>query len=163
MRLPEAEKGVRRLIRKLERLTDWASDFYADDYAGQGLAYEIPLTPKELYGYGSGYNPLLRLFQDRDLNDIDLILVTEEMNEFQRERHRWCSDNRWHQNSPCISCAENRMRQKLSWFIERYVNPKKTEGPGLKIAIGDLEQDQDIKSGLIRKDQLVLIWKPCCQ
>jgi hypothetical protein len=73
----------------------WRTNFYADEFAGQWLAYEIPLTPKELYGYGSVYNPFVRLFQDREVNDIDLILVIEEMNPFQRERHKWCSDNRW--------------------------------------------------------------------
>ena len=156
MRLSEADNGVRRLIRKLDRLADLARDFY-DDYLGQGLAYEIPLTPKELYGYGSVYNPFLRLFQDREPNDIDLILVTEEMNEFQRQRHMWCSDDRWRRSQPCISCADDRMARKLSWLIRRYI------GPGLKIVIGDVEQDEDIKSGLIGKEQLVLLWKSSCQ
>jgi len=159
MRISEAEKGVQRLIRKLSILADWAVDFDADEYTGQWLAYEIPLTPNELYGYGSVYNPVVRLFQDREPNDIDLVLVTEEMNDFQRERHRWCSDNRSYRSSPCISCAVNRMAQRLSWFIDRYVNPKNTEGPGLKIVVGNLDQDEDVKTGLITKDQLVLLWK----
>jgi hypothetical protein len=159
MKLLEAEKGVQRLIKKLETLADWARDFRSDAYTGRWLAHEIPLTPKELYGYGSVFNPLVRLFQDREVNDIDLILVTEEMNRFQRERHKWCSDNKWHQEGPCISCAKNRMGKKLSWFIDRYVNPNKLEGASLKVAIGSLERDEDIISGLIRKEQLVLLWK----
>ncbi len=157
MRLSEAENGVRRLIRKLERLVDSARDFNADDDLGQGLAFDIPLTPRELYGYGSVYNPFLRLFQDREPNDIDLILVTEEMNEFQRQRHIWCSDDRERRSQPCISCADDRMARKLSWFIKRYI------GPGLKIVIGDVEQDEDIKSGLIRREQLLPLWKSSCQ
>jgi len=159
MKLSEAEKGVQRLIKKLERLADWARDFDADEYTGKWLAYEIPLTPRELYGYGSVFNPFIRLFQDREVNDIDLILVTEEMNPFQRERHQWCSDNKWHQERPCISCAKKRTGEKLSWFMDRYINPNKLEGPSLKIAIGNLEADEDIASGLIRKEQLVLLWK----
>jgi hypothetical protein len=162
MRLPEADRGVGRLIKKLQTLAEWAKDFSADD-CGRWLAYDIPLTPKELYGYGSVYNPFMRLFQDRDPNDIDLILVTEEMNLFQRQRHMWCSDDRWRRSRPCISCAETRMGEKLSWFIKKYVKPNATYGPGLKTVIGDISQDEDIKSGLIRKDQVVLLWKYGCQ
>jgi hypothetical protein len=158
MKLFEADKRIRCLVKKLEELVDGARDFSS---SAEGITWwlsrQIPLTPKELYGYGSVFNPLVRLFQDREVNDIDLILVTEQMNRFQYERHMWCSDNKWYRTRPCISCAKDRMLQKLS--PNRFINPSRQETPGLKIAIGSLDEDEDIGSGLIRKDQLVLLWR----